>query len=75
MKFFSIPPVFRDGELQYSQCEMYDLNYLNISEYRGIQEIKEILPSDKIITKCKNGWVYDKSLYINTVITEVMITH
>lgn len=68
---FSIPLELKNGNLQYSQCTMYNLNYTDIlKNYQSLEEaiIKET-PAE--IVPCRNGWSYDKNVYKNTVVSEV----
>ncbi|KAG1706176.1 Carcinine transporter [Nymphon striatum] len=51
----------------HSQCKMYDVNftsYLNQSEGNLTAD-----PTWKT-TSCKNGWMYDRSMYESTIITD-----
>ncbi|KAL0822246.1 hypothetical protein ABMA28_004373 [Loxostege sticticalis] len=66
----SIPLELKNGNLQYSQCTMYNLNYTDIlKNYQSLEEaiIKET-PAE--IVPCRNGWSYDKNVYKNTVVSE-----
>ncbi|KAK4876683.1 hypothetical protein RN001_009189 [Aquatica leii] len=59
-KNLSIPQEEKDGIQHFSQCSMFNQNYStdNLVSY-----------TNKTIS-CQNGWIYDKSVYKNSVITE-----
>ncbi|XP_053606652.1 beta-alanine transporter [Plodia interpunctella] len=59
-KNLSIPMELKDGELTYSACSMYQLNFSDLS---GRREDAEVVP-------CSHGWQYDHSVYTNTIVTE-----
>lgn len=82
VKNLSIPLVLKNGEYQYSECEMYKRNYTEIVRYLEhrapmdlifgrVQSIED--PTGAPIIKCNNGWKYDKSMYPVTVASEVSI--
>lgn len=61
----------KNGELKYSECTMYKLNYSKIAKtYESLDyfNLKETSPE---IVPCISGWTYDKTVYKNTVVTEV----
>lgn len=70
---FSIPMELKNGRLEYSECTMYKLNYSDIAKnYRGIESgLKSLKGSSAEIIPCTNGWVYEKSVYKSTVVSEV----
>ncbi|XP_045486894.1 beta-alanine transporter-like [Pieris rapae] len=69
-KNFSIPQERRNGILDFSQCNMYDINYTDIlSRYSTIEEAL-MLEGPADIVPCKNGWVYEDTVYQSTVVTE-----
>lgn len=76
--------VYRDGQIVHSQCEMYSRNYteivmllhsidnetlINKGEYY-LESIDYTAKNYEIIN-CKDGWIYDKSMFPNTVVMEV----
>lgn len=82
----SVPMVYRDGQMVYSQCEMYARNYseivlmlhamdkdtmINTSEY--LLDPVDYTAKNYEITACKDGWIYDKSMFPNTVVMEVTV--
>jgi hypothetical protein len=63
----------RDGAMRHSECKMYNRNYseiLNGWNETLINHVSGGFKNDEIIN-CKDGWVYDKSVYPATVISEV----
>ncbi|XP_055527276.1 beta-alanine transporter [Wyeomyia smithii] len=74
MKNLSIPSYMKDGISQYSQCSMYVRNYTYIAEV--IDKMRngtiplEIISVSLNTTACQHGWVYDKSLFESTVVTQ-----
>ncbi|CAH0398900.1 unnamed protein product [Chilo suppressalis] len=71
VKNISIPVEDKNGNLQYSQCSMYNLNYSDLlRNHENLDEFtRREMPADNIIP-CKNGWTHDKTIYKNTVVTE-----
>lgn len=77
--------VHRDGHTVYAQCEMYARNYteimaslhtLNASTLKDKSE-SFLEPIDYTaknyeIIKCQNGWIYDRTMFPNTVVMEVI---
>ncbi|CAH0730021.1 unnamed protein product, partial [Brenthis ino] len=66
IKNLSIPLELKNGELEYSQCSMYNLNYSELLKSYPDIEIGDFAE----ITPCTDGWMYDKNIYKNTVVTE-----
>ncbi|XP_022920051.2 beta-alanine transporter [Onthophagus taurus] len=62
----SVPLELVNGVLKYSECKMYDRNYTDIS--LTIQDFD--YDNDTVQIDCKNGWIFDKSLYKQTVVME-----
>ncbi|XP_046968728.1 beta-alanine transporter [Vanessa cardui] len=66
-KNLSIPLELKNGQFEYSQCSMYNLNYSNIMiQYPEIDEsrhLTEVIP-------CNNGWNFELNTYKSTVVTE-----
>jgi hypothetical protein len=76
----SIPLERRDGTTKYSECNMYNRNYTEISNLWMDKNPNEILINHKHlldemknyeIINCKHGWTYDTSIFPMTVISEV----
>lgn len=70
----------------YSQCEMYARNYSEIVLMLHAIDNDTMInkgeyPLDPVdytaknyeITACKDGWIYDKSMFPNTVVMEVSV--
>lgn len=85
LSLISIPMELKDGKSKYSQCKMYDRNYtdilailhkispekaLNTSTKQFFEET-DFSPSNFEIIDCKNGWIYDRQMFPNTVVMEV----
>lgn len=82
----SIPKVYHDGQTIYSECKMFVRNYSEIvvylhslnptalknekSEY--FDEINNISARVLEIADCENGWIYDRQMFPNTVVMEVL---
>ncbi|XP_072947165.1 beta-alanine transporter [Epargyreus clarus] len=69
-KNLSIPLDLRNGNLEYSQCSMYNYNYSEI--LRTYQNLENAIGNETTpeIIPCTHGWVYDKTVYSDTVTTE-----
>ena len=60
----------KNGELEYSQCNMYKLNYSEVMKSYP----ESILDRDLTeVTPCTDGWMYEMDTYKNTVVTEVLV--
>lgn len=79
--------VYRDGQNVYAQCEMYSRNYTEImlmlhsidtntlmSNAESYLEPIDYTAKNYEIVKCKNGWNYDRTMFPNTVVMEVIFT-
>ncbi|XP_023223332.1 carcinine transporter-like [Centruroides sculpturatus] len=66
IKNLSLPTEIRDGQLVYSRCQMYDVNYTALLE-RGVTGADAEWPR----TDCRYGWNYDRSLYHETLVTQM----
>ncbi|XP_038223526.1 beta-alanine transporter [Zerene cesonia] len=70
VKNLSIPLELRNGVLEYSQCNMYDLNYTDIlNQYTTLEEAA-VSEGTADIVPCRNGWMYENVVYQSTVVTE-----
>ncbi|KAK5642295.1 hypothetical protein RI129_008462 [Pyrocoelia pectoralis] len=58
-KNLSIPMEEKQGKMVFSQCSMYNKTSIDNNTF----ETSTIVP-------CQHGWVYDKSVYKNSIITE-----
>ena len=70
LKNLTIPIEKKDGEEFYSKCQMYDRNYSSWT----MSDVTEALsegPGNTSKIDCPNGWIYDKSTYQSTIVTEV----
>ncbi|KAG6460643.1 hypothetical protein O3G_MSEX012119 [Manduca sexta] len=68
IKNLSIPLELKNGALEYSECYMYNLNYSDVvKNYENAKAMKEVSGD---LVQCTNGWMYDKSIYKSTVVTE-----
>lgn len=84
----SIPIEIRNGKTQYSECKMYVRNYTEVlrllhstsePELAKIENEYEENPhilgnEDYEIVDCTDGWVYDRRMFPNTVVMEVLYT-
>lgn len=74
----------REGKMQYAQCSMYARNYSEIlrildanrlsfdtfQNYNNDFELTNSNDTNKI-SKCLNGWNYDRQMFPNTVVMQV----
>ncbi|XP_045496115.1 beta-alanine transporter [Colias croceus] len=70
VKNLSIPLELRNGVQEYSQCNMYDLNYTDILNRYTTLEDAAIDGETAEIVPCRNGWMYENVVYQSTVVTE-----
>ena len=70
LKNLSIPTEIKDDEEVYSSCKMYDRNYSSWTMDNVIEALSEG-PGNTTKIDCTNGWIYDKSTYQSTIVTEV----
>lgn len=84
VKNLSIPLMQRDGQMKYSQCQMYSRNYTDIVGFLHTTDTSLINDNGEFyfepldyaaanfeIVDCKHGWVYDRTMFPNTVVMEV----
>ena len=64
-----IPPDVDDPAKE-SECLYYDLPYDNLTDQEIWNWNWETAPYDNETLEC-NAWVYDKSVFISTAVTEV----
>ena len=73
-KKLSIPRVNlgkgREHYVLYKRCTQYDVNFTAVLEANGGEWPKKPDP-DWPQARCKSGWLYDRSEYQNTLVTEV----
>lgn len=67
-KNMSIPLIAQNDILQYSKCEMYKVNYTDITQ---IGENWPHNDSSWPTQKCQYGWEYDTTYYDVTLVTQV----
>lgn len=86
VKNLSIPMVLRDGQMKYSQCQMYSRNYTEIVGFLHTTDTSTINDNGEFFFEpldyaarnfetvdCKNGWIYDRAMFPNTVVMEVKL--
>ncbi len=72
-KYVAIPNV--DGnEEQYDSCIMYDLDYENMTDDVIRNWNRSLMISDDTATRDCGAWVYDKSEFVSTIVSDVGIT-
>lgn len=64
----SIPRIFRDGQLRFSQCTMYDQNYTRIAELLKQGYMVEP-PSIDAVLPC-TMWHYDTTIFTSSVASQ-----
>lgn len=72
VKNLTIPPEVKDGVNEYSSCRRYKRNYTGWTASDVLEELSTAgnrtgHPEEE----CKDGWAYDTSVYISTVVSEV----
>lgn len=81
----SIPLVYRDGQMVYSQCQMYSRNYTEIQQTLNSMDTQALLDNNGDshleavdytarnyeVIPCRSGWMYDRTMFPNTVVMEV----
>ena len=62
-----------DGSVEYSQCQMYALNYsaYNRSQFYGWNR-SLMIPENASVVPC-SGWIYDRSQFLSTIVSTVYI--
>lgn len=86
VKNLSIPMVLRDGQMKYSQCQMYSRNYTEIVGFLHTTDTSAINDNGEFFFEpldyaarnfetvdCKHGWMYDRAMFPNTVVMEVKL--
>lgn len=68
VKNLSIP--FNEKAGEYRKCQQYDVNFTEIYELNGQKWPADPDP-DWNLTSCKEGWIYDRSEYKDSLVTEV----
>ncbi|XP_049874210.1 beta-alanine transporter-like [Pectinophora gossypiella] len=70
VKNLSIPLELKNEALEYSECSMYNLNYSDlVKNYPNLEDaLMREAPAE--IVPCAHGWIYEKTIHPNTVVTE-----
>ena len=68
----AIPKITRDGEERYDGCNMFDLPYANYSQKELEQWNRTIATDGVAIVPCTGGWLFDQSMFISTINSQVM---
>lgn len=69
-KNLTLPIEIQNGELKYSQCELYDRNYSNFDDTLLGDMLQQNNSHLKKIS-CPNDWEYDHSQYTRTIVMKV----
>ncbi len=69
-KYVAIPFVNDDNE-NYDSCKVYDIDYDNLTDQDIIQWNRSLVEAAGTPTRDCDTWVYDKSEFISTVISDV----
>ena len=70
LKNLTIPLHIRNNKLEYSQCQMYDLNYTTMTT-RDVDDIMTTHDRSNLPVKDCVSWRYDHSVYASSVVTQV----
>jgi hypothetical protein len=74
MKALTLPRVYlgegREDIVIYQRCHQFNVNFSELYESNG-GEWPDAPNPEWPVTKCQNGWVYDRSEYKNTLVTDV----
>ena len=70
LKNLTIPLHIRNNKSQYSQCQMYDLNYTTMTT-RDADDIMTTHNRSNLPVKDCVSWRYDRSVYASSVVTQV----
>lgn len=78
---FSIPLELRDGVEKFSACKMFDRNYSELARFFVDKRFNENFINHEHfldeesknyeIVNCQHGWVFDRTMFSTTVISEV----
>ena len=74
----SIPKEVKDGEMRYSRCEMYDVNFRRYTQRNADDLLSRIVAGNTsdiaLGRKACTQWMYDpNSPYTSTIVTEVSV--
>ncbi len=70
IKNLTIPLEEGDGIIGYSSCFRYRRNYTGWTTEDALEELSRNRTGYHV-EECKDGWVYDTSVYISTTVSEV----
>ncbi|XP_076358160.1 carcinine transporter-like isoform X2 [Tachypleus tridentatus] len=70
-KSLTIPLEKRDGRIQHSRCKMFDVNFTQVAYDALSQGMKPVADPNWPKTTCRHGWVYDREVFENTLVSEM----
>lgn len=73
----SIPKIqLPNGRMEFDQCKMFNRNYTRLREEMPsliLNGSVDMVSGSFEVVPCKRGWLYDKSLYPSTVVSQVLL--
>ena len=73
-KYIAIPMESKaGGGSRYSKCERFNLDYNSIKQEDLESWNRSIEVANASTIKCDSGWVYDKSIFTSTVLSQVSV--
>ena len=62
-----------NGETKWEPCHYYDLDYTSLASISNFEEARAEVNYSNVTTKQCTKWNYDKSIFVSTTVTDVII--